>query len=203
MSNSAIGVLRQRYPWPNERPDLPEDWTGWCAVDDRDAFNELLDEKSRVVVELGVYCGLSTKYLAEAAPSATILSVDHFKGSVKQLANPADWIRPELLFGTFCRNLWPHKDRIVPMRTTIIEALHEIYELGIVPDLIYVDGEHDEKSVYQDVTAALTLFPDSDLIGDDWLHPTVRMGVVKATIQCRQLRVFGCCCWYVPAKRRL
>ncbi len=203
MSESAISTLKQRYPWPGERPDVPEDVTGWCGSDNRRAFRELLGDSSKIVVELGVYLGLSTKYLAEAAPNATILSVDHFEGSVKQLHNPQDWIKPDLLYPTFCRNLWPYRQRIVPMRTTIGKAMHEIHELGIVPNLLYVDGEHDAASVYHDTTTALSLFPDSDLIGDDWLHPTVRMGVVRATIHSKQLRVFGCNCWYVPSRGRL
>ncbi len=199
---NCLETLQQRYPWPDTRPDVPEDWTGWCGGDNRRAFGELLGDNSRVILELGVYFGLSTKYLAEAAPNATILSVDHFAGSVKQLANPKDWIRPELLYPTFCRNLWPHRARIIPMRTTIGKAMHEIHELGIVPDLLYVDGEHDEASVFHDVSLALKLFPQTQILGDDWMHPTVRMGVVKATMQCKQLRVFGCNCWWVPMEDR-
>lgn len=198
---SGIAELRRRYPWPDERPDVPEDWCGWCGGSNQERFAELLSNKTSVVVELGSFCGLSANILAETAVNATIICVDHFKGSIEHTRNEAWAARLPRLHETFLRNLWPHRARVIPLRATTLDGMREIYELGIVPNLIYVDAAHDEESVSQDVSLAMELFPVSELIGDDWLHPSVRRGVVAATHKAQFVEAHHES-WYVPVEGR-
>jgi hypothetical protein len=59
--------------------------------------------------------------------------------------------------------------------------------LGIEPDLVYVDASHETSDVIRDVETALGLFPNSQIIGDDWDWESVRRAVQD--IVCRNPRL--------------
>lgn len=202
---NALEELRRRYPWPAERPDVPEDWTGWFHGENRELFQEHLDEDTKYVIELGSLCGLSTKCLVETAPNAVVICIDHWKGSAEHQGRVGnDWENrlPEL-YERFVRNMWPWRDRVVPVKTTTVAGMSEVHSLGIKPQLIYVDASHDIESVRCDVTTCLDLFPEAVVVGDDWARGDVRMGVVQATYKrCRWLGVRGWGAWYLPVEHR-
>jgi len=199
---SGLDTLRERYPWPAERPEGLPGCMGWCAGENRSAFTSLLNAETQVVLELGSFEGLSSGLLCEAAPNATILCVDHWKGSAEHHKRPHWNERLAKLYDSFLMHLWEHRDRVVPMRTSTLEGMREISALGIKPDLVYVDASHDEESVFQDTTTALQLFRESIIIGDDWTKQSVRMGAVRAACRCSYFKVFGCCCWHIPVEGR-
>jgi len=198
------GELRKRYPWPESRPEIPaehEGLHGWFSGDNQKALAAACSAETKVVVELGSWFGRSATFLAEHAPNAAILCIDHWKGSIEHHRNPTWCSRLPFLYDGFLRNLWPFRDRVVPMRTTTLEGMREVASLGIVPDLIYVDASHDQESVAADVRTALQLFPQALLLGDDWLHDSVRRGVVDAAYRLR-LKVHGINCWEIPVEGR-
>lgn len=204
---SGIEELRRRYPWPDERPDAPEDWAGWFGGGNQRILGELLSTETKIVVELGSLCGLSARFLCERAPFAVVICIDHWKGSPEHFVR-AEQGRPgwkerlPRLYETFCGNMWPWRDRVVPMKTTTLEGLRELHGLQISPDLIYVDAAHDSESVTNDVATSMKLFPQAALVGDDWGRGDVRQGVIEATHRCRFLGVEGWDAWYLPAKGR-
>jgi hypothetical protein len=199
---SGLDELRTRYPWPDKRPDVVEDWTGWFYADNRHLLRQLLTDQTKVVVELGSLCGLSSRFLAETAPNATIICIDHWKGSAEHQGREGWDQRLRELYPRFLRNLWPWRDRVIPMRTTTLAGMQEIVDLKIAPELLYVDAAHDTKSVQDDVSAALSLFAEADIVGDDWLHAPVRLGVVLASLPCKFLRVCGDGAWHLPVEGR-
>jgi len=202
---TPLDELRRRYPWPGECPDVPTAMKGdrpegWCSGDNRTMF-ERLGKNAKIIVELGSWLGLSASYLLDLCPQATVICVDHWRGSAEHHRRE-DWkVRLATLYETFLRHHWANRDRIVPMRTGTLDGLQELRELGIQPDLIYVDASHDEESVYQDITACLHHFPEAEIIGDDWLHASVRRGVIRAADHL-WLRVEGINCWHIPLDKR-
>eukprot|EP01052_Picozoa_sp_SAG31_P032855 SAG31_NODE_3648_length_4028_cov_10.401120_2_plen_82_part_00 len=72
------------------------------------------------------------------------------------------------LYETFLVNLWPMKDRVIPMRMSTIEALNALAEQQLEPDLIVVDADHRYSAVWADIEACLSLFPNSVILGTDY-----------------------------------
>lgn len=201
----SIETLRERYPWPESRPELeivrPE-IAGWFAGANRKMLANLLATtrigESRVILELGSFRGLSSKWLAQRTVAAdTIICIDHWLGS-EEHQNRDDY--RELLatlYEVFLSNLWEYRERVVPMRTTTLDGMKELHALGVIPDIIYVDAAHDAESVYRDITLAKTLFPDAEICGDDWMRQSVREGVVRAAGKWKLLDVCDCCSWHL------
>jgi hypothetical protein len=175
----AIETLREMYQWPAVKPELPPDNEGWFCGENMNTLGRLLSPTTKIVVELGSWLGMSSKFIAVHAPNATIICIDHWLGSEEHQRVPQWKAKLPTLFNTFLMNLWEYRDRLIPMRTTILDGLRKLGQLGVAPDLIYVDGSHDEESVYLDVKAALH-FPSAWLVGDDATWAAVQAGVKKA-----------------------
>ena len=202
MSN-GLDELRRRYPWPATLPESLHELTGWFAGPNRTAMLSTV-QQSQIIVELGSFQGLSSKWFCEnMSEDATLICIDHWEGSDEHHRRP-DWeAKLATLYGTFLENLSPWQPQVIPMKTTTLGGIVELKALGIIPDMFYVDASHDEESVYLDATKVLEEFPDAELFGDDWPHDTVRLGVVKAARRCGLLAVHGCSCWQIHIDKRL
>jgi hypothetical protein len=78
---------------------------------------------------------------------------------------------------SFLANLWPHKDRVVPVRSLSWEGLAEVHAAGVKVDVVYVDASHETDDVRRDIETALRLFPGAAIVGDDWKRTSVRAAV--------------------------
>ncbi len=156
-------------------------------------------------MELGSLCGLSSRFLAQHAPNATIICIDHWEGSAEHVGRAGhkpEWKeRLKELYPRFLRNLWPHRHHVVPMKTTTLDGMQELHGLGIQPEVIYIDASHDTDSVRGDISMAWALFPDAHLVGDDWGFPTVRMGLMQATSI--KPTIWGTKAWHLKPKGRV
>jgi Methyltransferase domain len=108
-----------------------------------------------------------------------VIAVDHWEGSPEHLADPE--LAPVLpqLYDAFLRGCWDYRDRIIPLRAKSVEGLQRVAQVRLVPDLIYIDADHQFESVCADLTAALDLFPSATVVGDDWNWESVRKAVEK------------------------
>lgn len=201
---TGLEELRRRYPWPEDRPEVPEELTGWFAGPNRDLLGELIAAapQEAVVVELGSFRGMSSAFIADRlSPGATLICIDHWLGSEEHHRHDQWRQMLPTLYETFLCNTWTWRGRIIPMRTTTRDGLRELRKLGVRPDVIYVDAAHDEESVYMDVRDCLEFFPDAEICGDDWPHHSVRTGVVRAAAGWKLLDVRGCCAWHLKHDR--
>lgn len=168
--------LKQKYSWPIRKPHIKPDSESLFA--NQAEMAALLNSRMQLIVELGSWLGGSTRFMLDHASQATIIAVDHWRGSVEHYKNSHWAHKLPKLYETFLVNCWQYKDRLIPMRTTTLEGLQEIAALGLQPDLIYLDAAHEYEAVFADLEMAFKLFPKTILVGDDWSWPSVRQAVI-------------------------
>jgi hypothetical protein len=192
---NGLDELRRRHAWPVERPTVPGNLTGWFHGDNRRVLASLLSDRTEIILELGSWLGLSAAWFCEQSPNATVICVDHWRGGAEHQQEMFADILP-VLYDTFLVNLWPHRDRVIPVRRPTVYGMSEVASLGITPDLVYIDASHARADVAEDVEAALRYFPRASIVGDDWTWDSVRSGVMDAmaaTKTTRTLTPHGAC----------
>ncbi len=183
-SSPGVETLRKKYPWPSEKPSVPPPPSrNWLFPSTKDVLAKSIPREAAVIVELGSFTGRSTRYLLELAPQATILAVDHWRGS-SDMQNDAEVVEMlPRLYETFLSECWLWRERIVPVRQTTLDGLREIAAAGVVPDAIYLDADHSYEAVRADLALLLERFPHSRIIGDDWDWPGVQQAVREVASQ--------------------
>lgn len=143
---------------------------------------------SKIIVDVGVWKGLSTITMANALKrnkiDGVIIAVDTFLGS------PEHWSRRDLferthgmpnLYGTFLSNVYSAgvADLIIPLAQTSSTAAKILQSLKIAPDVVHVDAAHEYREVLQDLDDYWKILKEGGfIIGDD--YDITWPGVVKA-----------------------
>ncbi len=169
---NGLAELRRRYPWPDTIPDVAPDEHGWFQSCNARLLKRVLGPQTKLLVELGSWLGKSARFMLRAAPGATIICIDHWRGSAEHHAPRRQDVNDKLprLYETFLRNMWPWRDRVVPLRGDTVAGLRELGRLHLAPDLVYIDAGHDYENVRADLRTALELFPAARIAGDDWIY---------------------------------
>jgi hypothetical protein len=179
--DAAAGLRRlaEVHPWPDGQPDdaAPGQEQGWLGAGSEVMLARSLSPKTKLVVELGSWLGLSTRFIADHAPGATVVSIDTWEGSSEHKAQERYARLLPRLFETFQARCWDYRDRITPLRTTSLEGLQRVADAGLEPDLVYVDAEHTYEAVAAELRLARRLFPHALLCGDDYDWSGVRAAV--------------------------
>jgi GT2 family glycosyltransferase/SAM-dependent methyltransferase/tetratricopeptide (TPR) repeat protein len=175
----SLSKLARDYPWPAAKPNapIPTDKLGWFKESPRELIRQEVNSETRLVVELGAWLGLSTRFIADLAPQARVVTIDHWQGSREHAEDPACAAMIPTLFHTFVDMNWEYRDRILPLRMMTAEGLHTIADYGLHPDVIFIDADHAYQSVSADLRLARQLFPQARIIGDDYDYPDVRRAV--------------------------
>ena len=186
---ARVSALAARHPWPAVKPDVPAaPQRNWLFQGSRDMLWRSLPPGAGVIVEVGSWTGRTTRFLADLAPQATVIAIDHWEGSVEHMQDPelAEFL--PRLFETFLAECWEYRDRVVPLRARSVEGLQCVAAAAIHPDLVYIDADHQYESVVADLTTTLELFPETTIVGDDWDWADVRRAVETVTRQ-QNLRI--------------
>lgn len=163
--------------WSGEKPKIKEKLIGALREENKAELKRLCSELSKddIILELGAYYGLSTRFLAEHS-KAKIITVDHFLGSKEHNERP--YLKPLIpaMFQTFLVNLWDYQDRIQIFKGTTWQFFSGINrKLNI--KLIYIDASHETPDVLADLTSAYDIFPYAKICGDDWGWSSVREAI--------------------------
>ena len=176
-----IESLRTAYPWPAAKPSvpIPREHLGWFADGAQEVLSSEVNTKTRLIVELGTWLGMSTRYIADRAPNATVITIDHFKGSPEHQRRPEWRAMLPTLREVFQSLSWSYRDRIVSLGMTTAEALEAIASYDLEPDLVFFDAAHDREAVLADLRQCRQLFPRTTMVGDDYDDTGVREAVCE------------------------
>lgn len=184
-NSAALKSLARTHPWPEQRPEdaAPGQEAGWLGAGSEVMLSRSLSAKTKLVVELGSWLGLSTRYIADAAPRATVVSVDHWEGSEEHQKQERYRNLLPHLFETFQSRCWNYRERIIPLRMNSLDGLRRVAEAGLEPDFIYVDAQHTYEAVSAELRLGRELFPHALLGGDDYDWQGVRRAVDEFAAQ--------------------
>jgi hypothetical protein len=165
---------------------------GWLSQDEGMVLEELARDKD--VLEIGSYCGLSTVWMARAAKSVTC--VDPFDGR----GTP----RPEDTMMEFLDNLKRHgvSNRVSYLRGTTKESAPLLTQGKF--DLAFLDGSHDEESVWTDYRVACQKLKNTGLVGFHDYGSEVGVTSVVDKLEaggCRRLLKVGSLAVLLPVRK--
>ncbi len=182
LTGDALTSLRHKNPWPDVKPVIDTDYVskGWLTFHTRVMLGRHISEDAKIIVELGTWRGMSTRFIADCAPNAIVIAVDHWEGSDEHRENVTQNEKMTGLMDMFFHDTWEYRARVIPLKARSVDGLKLIAELGISPDLIYIDADHSYEGAYADITSAHRIFPKATLIGDDFDWPGVRQAAVQA-----------------------
>jgi hypothetical protein len=174
MSNDlALERLRTKFPWPEKRPDAaPIDWN--MNAGGRELVIDVIRRRNvRVVLEIGVFVGGSTKTWLDASPDVVVIAVDHWPGTweasyARQCGRSRRVInqlsQKDGSYHAFLSSLWDSRDRVIPVRGESPGALEVVHQTGVSVDLVYLDADKSGR----ELEICRRLFPHATISGDDW-----------------------------------
>lgn len=149
------------------------------------------------ILEVGSWLGASAlgwkKTSIELNQTSQIYCIDTWLGSPEHFleTHGKDWNKNNLLinekgpqfFEAFLTNIhhWGYSESIHPMRADSQSALRYLAAKKALFDVVYIDGAHDEISVFKDVTQGFRVLKKGGILcGDDFGWPSVRTGLFLA-----------------------
>jgi len=138
------------------------------------ALRQFIHSHTQIVLELGSWLGTSAKAMADMMSCGIVVCVDTWCGSPEHRDDPK--IAPLLpqLYEQFIVNCWEYRRRIIPVRATTLTGMALLWESGIAPEVVYIDADHSTEAVVHDVETAVGLWPNAQIVADDWNWDTVR-----------------------------
>lgn len=162
-------------------PTFAGDQQGWNS--EHTVFEEIiLGLRPAVTIDVGVWKGASTIYLAELLKRhsipGTVIAVDTFLGSVEHWDRNSGFagLIPHrfgmpLLYEQFLSNVvrCGVQDRIVPLPQTSAGAGLLLNRLGVQSGFVHIDASHEYDDVLRDARIYWDLLiPGGFLVGDDY-----------------------------------
>lgn len=171
-----------------------EDLQGWGS--ESPVFDVIIERiQPQLIIEVGTWKGASAVRMADILKknkiNAAIICVDTWLGEANH------WYRPEWRSSLQLKNGFPnfyyqflanvmkhgHEDTIIPVPQTSRSACDWFRKSGLLPNIIYLDGSHEEALVSLDCHDFWELLaPGGVLFGDDYggnLNKGVKRAVDK------------------------
>lgn len=152
---------------------LPQKFQGWYS--NAEPMHQLITLlKPKVVIELGAWLGSSTLHIAHLLPSdGLVFTVDHWFMPPYNTCIQPWYAQSDVsnLYRQFLSNVLHCglEKKIIPVLGDTKFGLEQFAKNNIVPDLIYVDADHEEESVYTDISNYFPLVKGHGIIcGDDY-----------------------------------
>jgi len=170
---TAWARLADRYPWPDARPSAAECLDGFGVREEGWEF--VLDGLSApLVVEVGVWCGQTSRWLLERDPGLRLIAVDRWVadtvwGTMWQRLIDAGRVWPNDSIADVWRvNLWDLRARCLAVHETSRVGMTAVAAAGVQPDVAFIDAAHRYEAVLADCLTALRLWPRAIICGDDY-----------------------------------
>ncbi len=180
---------------------LPDAFEGFVPVEgtklwgwngDRQIFPALIQQlKPSLIIEVGSWMGQSAANMGSSCKAlgltnTSVVCIDTWLGSKEHWRDPNLVGHLELQNGypTFYRRFLTNmvqagvSDIVVPLPMPSQIGASYLKDFNLQAELIYIDGSHDEKDVYDDLTAYWDiLHPGGVVFGDDWPWTSVSNAV--------------------------
>ncbi len=174
----ALANFAAEYPWPAEKPNVPPfPQQDQVLQGTREILSRSVSPSTRLIVELGSWVGRSTRLLANLAPQATVIAIDHWQGSPEHQDDPELAQLLPRLYETFLAECWGYRDQIIPVKADTAQGLERVAEAGLEPELVCLDADHSFQSALREIGLVMDLFPKTMIVGDDWDWEGVRQAV--------------------------
>ena len=178
--STLVCLYAEELPEPYASVNLlPFDDHGWFG--NQPQLDAVFRDDIKVVIEIGSWLGKSTRYFAaKVGLQGKVYAIDTWLGSDQEKEHQVD-PRLKHLYQLFLSNTIQagFANIIVPFKMKSQEAASA---LNVKGDLIYIDGAHDYKSVYEDILAWKNHLNDGGILcGDDWEWKSVRDAVRAAS----------------------
>ena len=171
-------------PYVNFIP-IEFDGGGWSS--EHESFGLYINQfRPKLIVEVGTWFGGSSRTMTKACLDAgiedfEIVCIDTFLGSFEHWDRTSATMkfingRPNN-YEQFISNTihYKYQPYITPFPVDSINGYHVLKNLGITPDMVYIDAGHDYASALADYrNYAEILKPAGVLIGDDWHHQPIK-----------------------------
>ena len=179
--DQLLPIFHEISPYEGFDPsEFEEDLQGWGS--DSPVFKTIIERlEPSLVIEVGVWKGASAIHMSDIMKNngikAAIIGVDTWLG------DSSHWYRPEWrshlqlkngfprLYYQFLANVMKqgHDDTIIPVPQSSRSACEWFRLAGLAPNVVYLDGSHDEAIVYLDCQDYWDLLaPNGVLFGDDY-----------------------------------
>lgn len=195
--SALLGISQENLPPPYNTVNLlPFNPQGWF-FNGKQLEAIIKNNPIKVVVEVGSWIGLSTRFIASALPEGgKVYAVDHWLGSDVQQPGQRMYNAALLpvAYEQFLSNVIHAglTDKIIPIKMPSLEAAGYLSSLNetVIPDLIYIDASHDTPSVYADLNAWYPYVQGHGILcGDDWHYfESVRIAVQQFAKE-KELRI--------------
>ena len=166
-------ILRKRYAVDISRAQQIE---GWMA----DSELEWLARQARkasVFIEIGSWCGRSSRAIADNLPAdAILICVDSFNGSSGEpdAHKTAKEREGDGVYMKFLANLYDHirLGRVIPLRMDSANAAEVLRQKEVKADCVFIDGDHSMEGVRCDIDSFRPLVRDGGILcGHDYYLP--------------------------------
>lgn len=166
-------ILKERYAVNISRAQKIE---GWMADSELQWLAQRA-KKASVFVEIGSWCGRSSRAIADNLPvDALCICVDTFNGSSGEpdAHITAKEREGDAVYMKFQANLYDHirLGRVMPLRMESGNAAEFLQQMGVQPDVIFIDGDHSTEGFRRDVNLWQPLLKEGGLLcGHDYYLP--------------------------------
>lgn len=162
-------LLKHPFPKDNEINIKKVLVEGWLHPSNKILLQKYINIlHPKIILELGAWKGMSTIYMLSLF-DGNIISIDNWSGGNSILVNEKRKQKHDVdkIYNQYLRNVYEYRERVTPIKIDGRLGIKYIYELGIKPDLIYLDMDHTYDSVSKDLETIYNYFPNVPLIGDD------------------------------------
>jgi hypothetical protein len=162
-------LLKHPFPKDNEINIKKVLVEGWLHPSNRILLQKYINIiHPKIILELGAWKGMSTIYMLTLF-DGNIISIDNWSGGNSILVNEKRKQKHDVdkIYNQYLRNVYEYRERVTPIKIDGRLGIKYIYDLGIKPDLIYLDMDHTYDSVSKDLETIYNYFPNVPLIGDD------------------------------------
>ena len=161
-----MNTLQTEYGYPYIKPGISYNLQGWLASGNQLLLNKYVDSNMKIIFEFGSWKGLSATYILKRCnPNCVVICIDMWKGDTSIGFDVQDD-----LYDQFIVNMWKYKKQVIPLKMDGRKAMKYLYNLKIVPDLIYLDMDHSYKEVKKDLQTLFKYYPKTLILGDDILY---------------------------------